>query len=141
MELYEHHLLFIQKVYQIAIYKIVGMLIFKPQESYRGNISIKGNVMKVTYTKKKIQKMDKKNKNDDNFLFSNGFINSEFDLTESVSTSHMDKSEENNNSNKIKNENEIKKKNKIEEFFDNIREDDENYYKFKDYKEVNKQNW
>ena len=137
--------LFIQSVYQIAIFKIVGLVIYKPTQSYRGNISIKGNVLKVTYTKKKIQKKfekKSKSKNKDNILFSNNIITSDFDLTTSMSTTNVDKSEEkllnlrDRNSNA---ESENTRKTKVrfsnEELFENIREDDENYYKFKEYKE------
>ena len=132
-------ILHIQKVYQIAIFQIVGMLIYKPTEPYRGNIAIKGNVMKVTYRKKKIGKNnDKKlkNKNKDNILFFNNFITSDFDLTNSVSTTYMDKSEENNFKLKERKSNvEFDNKPK-EELFEYINEDDENFYKFKEYKEV-----
>ena len=132
-------ILSIQKVYQIAIFQIVGMLIYKPTEPYRGNIAIKGNIMKVTYKKKKIEKKnDKKlkNKNKDNILFFNNFITSDFDLTNSISTNYIDKNEESNNKLKerksyIDFENKPK-----EEIFEYINEDDENFYKFKEYKEV-----
>ena len=137
--------LFIQSVYQIAIFKIVGMLIYKPIQPYRGNISIKGNVLKVTYSKKKIpKKFEKKSKskNKDNILFSNNIITSDFDLTTSMSTTNVDKSEEKilnlrERSSNAESENNRKTKVRFsnEESFENIREDDENYYKFKEYKE------
>ena len=132
-------ILSIQKVYQIAIFQIVGMLIYKPTEPYRGNIAIKGNIMKITYKKKKIEKKnDKKlkNKNKDNILFFNNFITSDFDLTNSISTNYIDKNEESNNKLKER-KSYIDFENKpIEEIFEYINEDDENFYKFKEYKEV-----
>ena len=63
-------------------------------------------------------------------------------MTTSTSTNHLDKSEENND--KIKEINIIPEidfgrktivRYSNNELFENIREDDENYYKFKDYKE------
>ena len=137
---YNIDILCIQNVYQIAIFKIVGMIVYKQPESYRGNIKVKGNILKGAYSKKRIQKKftkKDKNKNKDNIFFSNNVITSDFDLTTSFSSNHFDKNEEINN--KINNnpELEIGRKTKIslsnEELFENIREDDENYYKFKEY--------
>ena len=143
---YNNDNLFIQKVYQFAIIKIVGMITYKQSESYRGNIHIKGNAIKGVYSKKKITKKNEKNNKDinkdDYVLLSNPLITSDFDLTTSASTAHLDKSEEVNN--KMKEtyniyENEINRKTKArfsnEELFEYIKEDDDNYYKFKDYKE------
>ena len=133
---YNNDILCIQKVYQIAIFQIVGMLIYKPTEPYRGNIAIKGNVMKATYKKKKIGKKHEKNKDKDNILFFNNFSTSDFDLTNSISTTYMDKNEENNYKLKERKSN-VDFDNKIkEEIFEYIDEDDENFYKFKEYKEV-----
>jgi hypothetical protein len=149
---FNHDILCKQNVYQIAIFKIVGMIVYKIPDSYRGNISIKGNVLKGAYSKKVIKKkLENKNKlkNKDSILFSNNLITSEFDLTTSTSTAHLDKNEE--ISNKLKEvynayENEIiSRKTKVGlsngELFDNIREDDENYYKFKEYKEDDSDNF
>ena len=76
-------------------------------------------------------------------------MTSDFDLTTSTSTVHLDKNDEINN--KIKEaynayENEIiSRKTKVrlsnDELFDKIREDDENYYKFKEYKEDDSYNF
>ena len=149
---FNHDILCKQNVYQIAIFKIVGMIVYKIPDSYRGNISIKGNILKGAYSKKVIKKkLENKNKlkNKDSILFSNNLITSEFDLTTSTSTAHLDKNEE--ISNKLKEvynayENEIiSRKTKVGlsngELFDNIREDDENYYKFKEYKEDDSDNF
>ena len=70
------------------------------------------------------------------FRFFNNFITSDFDLTNSISTNYIDKNEESNNKLKerksyIDFENKPK-----EEIFEYINEDDENFYKFKEYKEV-----
>ena len=132
-------ILCIQKVYQIAIFQIVGMLIYKPTEPYRRNIAIKGDVMKVTYKKKKIEKIEKKKKNKDNILFFDNFITADFDLTNSTSTTCIDKNEENDN--KIKERksdlgNKIKETTGNNQLFEYIKEDDEDFYKFKEYKEV-----
>ena len=143
---FNNDILCIQKVYQISILKIIGMITYKPSDSYRGNISIKGNVVKGVYSKKKIQR-NIENKNElrkgDSLLFSNNLMTSDFDLTTSTSAGNLDKSDEINN--KIKEaynnyENEIiNRKTRVilpnDELFENIREDDENYYKFKEYKE------
>ena len=139
---FNNDILCIQKVYQIAIFQIVGMLVYKPTEPYRGNIAIKGNVMKVTYKKKKIGKKyeKKKSKNKDNILFFNNFITSDFDLTNSISTTCIDKTEENNNKLKERKSNvDLENKSK-DEVFECITEDDENFYKFKEYKEVDIEN-
>ena len=142
---YNVDILCIQKVYQISIFKIIGMVIYKQPETYRGNIKIKGKILKGTYSKKRIEKQFTKKdkiKNKDNIFFSNNLITSDFDLTTSTSTNHLDKSEENND--KIKEINIIPEidfgrkaiiRYSNNELFENIREDDENYYKFKDYKE------
>ena len=140
------------KVYQIAIFKIVGMITYKPSDSYRGNIYIKGNILKGAYSKKIInKKLENKNKikNKDSIFFANNLLTSDFDLTTSTSTAHLDKNDEINN--KIKEaynayENEIiSRKTKVrlsnDELFDKIREDDENYYKFKEYKEDDSYNF
>ena len=145
-------ILCVQKVYQIAIFKIVGMITYKPSDSYRGNIYIKGNVLKGAYSKKIIKKkLENKNKlkNKDSIFFANNLLTSDFDLTTSTSTVHLDKNDEINN--KIKEaynayENEIiSRKTKVrlsnDELFDKIREDDENYCKFKEYKEDDSYNF
>ena len=144
--MFNSQILCIQKVYQIAIFKVIGMITYKPSDSYRGNISIKGNVIKGVYSKKIVQKnVEKKNKpkNNDDILFSNNLIISDFDLASSTSTGFLDKNEE--ISNKMKEaysnyENEIiNRKTKViipnDELFENIREDDENYYKFREYRD------
>ena len=137
---YNIDILCIQNVYQIAIFKIVGMIVYKQPESYRGNIKVKGNILKGAYSKKRIQKKftkKDKNKNKDNIFFSNNLMTSDFDLTTSFSSNHFDKNDEINNKINTNPELEIGRKTKIslsnEELFENIKEDDENYYKFKEY--------
>ena len=138
--------LYIQKVQQISILKFLGMVIYKPDDSYGRNNTIKGNVIKGAYIKKKIVKpIEKKNKNnDDSILFSTNIITSDFEITTSTSTNNLDKSEEINIKEKeMKNidENEINRNTNArlsnEDLFEHIREDDENYQLFQEYKEDN----
>ena len=140
---FNNDLLFIQKVHQMSILKIVGMVVYKPDDNYRGNIDIKGNVLKGTYCKKRIGRIEKKNKNkNDNIIFSNNLLVTDFDMTISTNTSQLDKGEDTNNKTKeVLNiyENDFIRKTKIiisnEDMFEHIKEDDENFYKFKDYME------
>ena len=134
--------LFIQKIYQLTLLPVLGMITYKNNESYIGNIKSKGNMIKVVQGNKnkiKEKKIEKKNKSKkkDNTLTLNNQNTSDFDLTAST----FDKSDEiykNINNINMSIENERKSKVRFsnnDDYFETIKEDDENYNKFREYKE------
>ena len=146
---YNNDTLFIQQINNMTILPIIGMISYKNTEPFIGNIKYKGNIIEVVKSninQKKEKKIEKKIKltKKDSILTSNNLITSDFDLTISTNASHnIDKNDENNkNNNSINNsinvENERKSKVRFsnnDNYFEDIKEDDENYIKFKEYKE------
>ena len=142
--------LYIQHVYQMSIINIIGMIIYKPPESFTDNIAFNERILMVTDIQKK-NKLNLEENNDINEkpkksnIYSNNIVVSDFDITNSTSEIQIDNSEEYNklmdgNVNiEIETENLNKNEKKVhfsnEELFENVKEDDACYNIFKEYRE------